>query len=511
MSASAPATPQEGATYVAHLEEVLAALEKTANYLYKSENSGLVESKPERLLLEVGAYATYFGALNLMSVSETKAVMHAVNETQDKLIREYPEIDDRDALWEQAKFLDLDSDETAPSPFTTTTPEVDRRRSVSAPDVDRRRSMSVPEVNRSRSMSLGMSTGMPANNDDAVADDEPEVLGVASREHFEDLDQVRQVHGQVALDEEIKAYFQRFAMEAVDDYGGSLLISIGQAIAIATACGSVTQVAVVAGGLQIADVARRHMFSKRTRRLRMNDVSTRELLAEAVNLGSRATNSGGVAPIVGRVALARRTLDQRYLPWMFGATGRGVSEWFSWFAVQTGSTPTLAEQAVNWNYLQGNWILKVVPDTMMEYSKISAFVSASGGLAVLGYTYAQREAIYASWRQREYKRLNNMGDAKAWKEEAEQSLAHVYHTDKQNRKAGIMTSIRNAFTTRKKERRRGVTEIQQIEEFINNMNDVDRRIRALLNAPPVEYDMTGRIGTSIVEEVFERMQAMRIC
>ena len=319
MSASAPATPQEGATYVAHLEEVLAALEKTANYLYKSENSGLVESKPERLLLEVGAYATYFGALNLMSVSETKAVMHAVNETQDKLIREYPEIDDRDALWEQAKFLDLDSDETAPSPFTTTTPEVDRRRSVSAPDVDRRRSMSVPEVNRSRSMSLGMSTGMPANNDDAVADDEPEVLGVASREHFEDLDQVRQVHGQVALDEEIKAYFQRFAMEAVDDYGGSLLISIGQAIAIATACGSVTQVAVVAGGLQIADVARRHMFSKRTRRLRMNDVSTRELLAEAVNLGSRATNSGGVAPIVGRVALARphraegRLLDRAWL------------------------------------------------------------------------------------------------------------------------------------------------------------------------------------------------------
>ena len=70
MSASAPVTPQEEATYVAHLEEVQAALEKTANYLYKSENSELVESKPERLLLEVGAYATYFGALNLMSVSD---------------------------------------------------------------------------------------------------------------------------------------------------------------------------------------------------------------------------------------------------------------------------------------------------------------------------------------------------------------------------------------------------------------------------------------------------------
>jgi hypothetical protein len=490
MSASAPPTPQEKATYVAHLEEVLAALEKTANYLYKSENSGLVESKPERLLLEVGAYATYFGALNLMSVSETKAVMHAVNETQDKLIREYPEIDDRDALWEQAKCLDLDSDETAPSPFTTTTPEADRR----------------------RSMSLGMSTGMPADNDDAVADDEPEVLGVASREHFEDLDTVRQVHGQVALDEEIKAYFQRFAMEAVDDYGGSLLISIGQAIAIATACGSVTQVAVVAGGLQIADVARRHMFSKRTRRLRMNDVSTRELLAEAVNLGSRATNSGGVAPIVGRVALARRTLDQSYLNMVFGATGSGVREWFAWFAsTWIPGTPPLASQAVAWRYLQENWILTIVPDTMMEYSKTSAFLSAAGGLAVLGYTYAQREAIYASWRQREYKRLNNMNDAKAWKEEAELSLAHVYHTDKQNRKAGIMTSIRNALRKRKEERRRGVTEIQRIEEFINDMNDVDRRIRALLNAPPVEYDMTGRIGTSVVEEVFERMQTMRIC
>ena len=261
----------------------------------------------------------------------------------------------------------------------------------------------------------------------------------------------------------------------------------------------------------MADVARRHIFSKRTRRLRMNDVSTRELLAEAMNLGSRVTNSGGIAPIVGRVALARRTLNQGYLPWMFGATGRGVSEWLSWFAVQTGSTPTLADQAVNWNYLQANWILKVVPETMMEYPLISAFVSTAGGLAVLGYTYAQREAIYASWRQREYKRLNNMNDAKTWKEEAEQSLAHVYDTNKQKRKAGIMTSIRHAFTKRKKQRLRGVTEIQQIEEFINDMNDVDRRIRALLNAPPVEYDMTGRIGTSVVEEVFEQMQNMRIC
>tara|TARA_Y100000768_G_scaffold215913_1_gene162739 strand:+ start:6613 stop:8079 length:1467 start_codon:yes stop_codon:yes gene_type:complete len=488
MSDSAPPTPQVRTfPHIAHLEEVQAALERTANYLYKSENSWMVESKPERLLLEVGAYATYFGALDLMSVSETKAVMHAVDETQYRLISGYPEIDDRDALWEKAKCLDLDNDETAHSSMAVRELEVNRR--------------------------LSMSTGMPADNDDAVADNEPEVLGVAAREHFEDIGTVRQVHGQVALDEEIKAYFRRFAMEVADDHGGSLLISIGQAIAIATACGSVTQVGVAAGILQAADVFRRHVFSKRTRRLRANDVSVGELVMEVTNVGSRFANTTGSVPIVGRVALSRRTLDRSYVARMLGAgpTGRGVRAFGSYWKSRLMTNLPLADQAVAWTMLEENWILKVAPETVMEYSVASSIVAAGGGLAVLGYTYSQREAIYASWRQREYKRLNSMDDAKAWKEEAEQSLAHVYDTNKQNRKAGILTSIRNAFTKRGKQRVRGMTEIQQIEQFINNMNDVDQRIRALLNAPPVEYDMTGRIGTSIVEEVFEQMQAMRIC
>lgn len=255
------------------------------------------------------------------------------------------------------------------------------------------------------------------------------------------------------------------------------------------------------------------MFSKRTRRLRANDVSAGELLMEVANVGSRVANTAGVAPVVGRVALARRTLNQSYVARMLGGgpVGRGVRGFGSYAKNRLMTNLPLADQAVAWTMLEENWILKVVPETVMEYSVVSSLVAAGGGLAVLGYTYSQREAIYASWRQREYKRLNNMDDAKAWMEEATQSLAHVNDANKQNRKAGIMTSIRNAFTKRKKERRRSVTEIQQIEEFINNMNDVDRRIRALLNAPPVEYDMTGRIGTSVVADIFERMQTMRIC
>ncbi len=492
MSDSAPLTPQEEATHIAHLEEVQAALDKTANYLYNSENSGLVESKPERLLLEVGAYATYFGALNLMSASETKAVMHAVDETQYRLIREYPEVDDRDALWEEAKRLDLDNDETAPSPFTTTTPEANRR----------------------YSKSLGMSTGMPAGNDGAVADDEPAILGVEAREHFEDIDTVRRVHGQVALDDEIKAYFKRFAKEVADDHGGSLLISIGQGIAIATACGSVTQAAVFAGILQAADVTRRHLFSKRTRRVRVKDVAVTELLKEVANVGERYTNAVGVVPIVGRVALARRTLNNSYVARMLlgGPVGRGVRGFGSYVKSRLMTNVPLADRAVAWYMLEENWILKVVPDTIMEYPVVSSLVAVGGGLAVLGYTYSQREAIYDSWRQREYVRLNNMDDAETWVKEAKQSMEHITADNKQRRKAGIMTSIRNAMTLRKSPRARGMTEIQQIEQFINNMNDVDQRIQRLLRVHPPEFDRTGRIRTnSIVEEVFERMQAMRIC
>lgn len=453
---------------------IAAAVEEAATYMYTGANAGRTDSIPLRLFVQVGTYAVYFRTVGAMTDAEADRVLGAVETNLHKLETVYApapkgghaHIKDQNDLYDDAMAQPR-------SP-----PRLARTRSASALEVlspPRKRLLprTVPDTVASLATDLSTNPVVPVGVGEP-GEEAAQALaaGGGARRPFAPLDEVRTIPGTAPIiDAELKKLFNDFVADTASEYGPSTLISIAHAAAIVAALGTPANVAIVAGGAHAIDFARRQ-YIKRKR----GDEPMRAMVDAALGAGRR-TGSVYVANVVGSTWLARArraaspVSNSVYNLWVnMPPTGQRVLTW--------------KEKNDLWAAAAENTPLTFIPEFLANHPRVMGGVGVGAGALVIARNYSNREVVYERQRLKAWFTANNEDDAKLWMGQVNSSLSFVKNRRKRQRKATIKDHLDAAMTERK-----GKTRVEDIEEFIDNMQAIDASLKTLLaDALNPEFD-----------------------
>ncbi len=444
------------------------AVQEAAMYMYTGANASRTDSKPLRLLVQVGTYAVYFRAIGAMTDDEAGKVLEAVEINLRKVETKHPSIEDQDALYDLAM-----------TQYPLSPPRVRPRGASDVPSPPGKRVVATPV-----SIKASVATGVNGPGQRAAA---ALAAGGGARQPFAPLAEVRTIPGTAAIiDAELKKLFGDFVTDTTYEYGPGVLISIAHAAAICAGL-EPTTVGVVAGALHTADWGLRQYFKRREDDL---ETMVRAELRNAPIAAGRRAGALYAADVAGRTWLAgARRAASTVTEWM-GDVGYNL-----WINMPTspvgtgGGRPlTWQEQVDIWAAAAENTPLTFIPEFLAEHPYISGMLGAGAGTLLIARNYSKREVVYEKQRLKAWFRANNLGDANFWEEQINASLAYVRHPGKREDKEEIKRDLNSAMVARRaatepRQREDGTwaTVREQIELFIETMHGIDATLKDLLN------------------------------
>ena len=445
-------------------DKVYEAIKMADLYTHDCLGNDIISSA-ELLFVKIGALATYFGHLGLLDATETGDVISAVLVCQSRLLKQCPLLEERAELYENAK-------KKVEEAKKFQTPPSSPRRSDRAPstppkgaariDDARLKPRESDELAEAQSLQFGMLEG---------DDDLSPMDGVGRRVDFVEIQAMRAtVQGGLTLDEEIRAHFEKFTVDALKRYGPGALLHLVQAIIISNAIGHWDTVTKVSAAPLVLEGLYRLSFCN-------DKASYFAWVCENAARGILTFMVGAYSNTV----LARKTLAGGLL-----SPGR-VSVWYQLTNGLKMGSSSLQSQAVIWA-ADRRWT-SMVPSTLPHLEVGTTLALAISGIGILIAAFNQREERYAQARLKAYYGLNNMEDAVLWKDQLMTSLKAIRAPGKQDAKMEIGRAVQDAFNKRTARRQRGRTRVAQIEQYNRAMLAQTHRIRQLLRRAPREHDI----------------------
>jgi len=528
-------TPEEGQQFMEECQRVDDALSVVADFLYNHGREWKVDSKPGRLFEKVALQAVYFREVGMMDEEFTNEVILAVDVCQARLQHEFATVEERDAAYEEA--------------MTNITPPGSPVRGASS-------SREVPATpQRQRTFPQGITKGgvppkpafgFSATPDDVLVADRGvptgmpgRYAGIRARQTFLETDVVmRRQDGAATLAQEKREHFVRFVAHSID------WATIGTCIlgAAAISAGVLTGPQLLAAQLTAGAVQQvaRHTFSSEDededaggsqRRKRK-----RKEIPEKVKNTLRAS-AGAAAVTVGELGLLRSTVTKMAgtfpLSWLPAdsarLTAQGVLQVAGTHALPPG-TQVYVFDVATWAGKTQNGLITGTFNFVADHPIAVGGLTALGlSAAVLSYDY---DAIqYEPARVEAWLKKNDDGDARAWAASYKRSMRSLAITSpvglndanqaalrvKKQEKVGLISRVDDALARRLAPSPAGARTVQKVDRFIAEMWVLRGHILGSFESNPAETDPTGvirrpnvNVQAGVVDEVFERMQTMRL-
>ena len=525
-------TPEEGQQFIEECQRVDDALSVVADFLYNHGREWKVDSKPAHLFEKVALQAVYFREVGMMDEEFTSEVIMAVDVCQARLQHEFATVEERDAAYEET--------------MTNITPPGSPVRGASS-------SRNVPATpQRQRTFPQGITKGgvppkpafgFAATPDDVLVADRGvptgmpgRYAGIRARQTFLETDVVlRRQDGAATLAQEKREHFVRFIGHSVD------WATIGTCIlgAAAISAGVLTGPQLLAAQVTAtaAQELARHTFSSEEededaggsqRRKRK-----RKEIPEKVKNALRAS-AGTAAVTVGELGLLRSTVTKvaAWIPlpndWA-RPTAQGVLQYGGTYALPAG-TQVYVFDVAKWAGKTENGLITGTFNFVADHPiAVGGAVALGLSAAVLSYDY---DAIqYEPARVEAWLKKNDDGDARAWAASYKRSMRSLAITSpvglsdarktalrvKKQEKVGLISRVDDALARRLRPSPAGAKTVQKVDRFIAEMWVLRNHILGSFEADPAETDPTGvirrpdvNVQAGVVDEVFERMQTMRL-
>lgn len=524
-------TPEEEEQFIEQCVQVDNALSVVSDFLYNHGREWKVDSKPARLFEKVALQAVYFREVGLMDEEFTSKVILAVDICQARLQHEFATVEERDAAYEEA--------------MTNITPPGSPVRGASS-------SREVPATpQRQRTFPQGITKGgvppkpafgFAATPDDVLVVDRGvptgmpgQYAGIRARQTFLETDVImRRQDGAATLAQEKREHFVRFIAHSVD------WATMGTCIlgAAAISAGVLTGPQLLAAQLTAtaAQELVRHTFSSEEededaggsqRRKRK-----RKEIPEKVKNTLRAS-AGAAAVTVGELGLLRSTVTKIAGTFPLSLFSREVTQGV---ITITGMQPLppgtqlYVLDVAKWAGKPENGLITGTFNFVADHPiAVGGAVALGLSAAVLSYDY---DAIqYEPARVEAWLKKNDDGDARAWAASYKRSMRSLAITHpsaltvagkaalivKKEEKVKLMAKVDDVLARRLAPSPRGAKTVQKVDRFIVEMWALREEILATFESAPAEEDPTKvirrvevNVAAGVVEEVFERMQTMRL-
>jgi len=528
--------PEEEKQFLEECAKVDNALSVVSDFLYNHGREWKVDSKPARLFEKVALQAVYFREVGMMDEEFTREVILAVDVCQARLQHEFDTVAERDAAYEEA--------------MTNTTPPGSPMRGASSssrevPATPRRQKTFPQGITKGGGVppkpafgfaatpedvlvaDLGVPTGMPGQN----------YAGIRARQTFLETDVLmRRQDGAATLEQEKREHFVRFIGHSVD------WATIGTCMlgAAAISAGVLTGPQLLAAQVTAtaAQELARHTFSSEEEDEDAGGSQRRKRkkkeVPEKVKNTLRAS-AGTAAVTVGELGLLRSTVTNvaAWIPlpnaWA-RPTAQGVVRAASRLTQGQSDPKTYVLDVATWAGKTENGLITGMFNFVADHPIAVGGLTALGlSAAVLSYDY---DAIqYEPARVEAWLKKNDDGDARAWTTSYKRSLRHLAVTSrtglddfgkamldaKKVEKVRLTSRVEDALARRLLPSPAGAKTVRKVNRFIAEMWVLKGEILGSFEAIPYEDDPTNvirrpdvNVAAGVVEEVFERMQAMRL-
>ncbi len=527
-------TPEEGQQFIEECEKVDGALSVVADFLYNHGREWKVDSKPARLFEKVALQAVYFREMGMMDEEFTSEVILAVDVCQVRLQHEFATVEERDAAYEEA--------------MTNTTPPGSPMRDASfsheAPPTPPRQRKFPQGITKGGGVPPKPAFGFAATPDDVLEVDRGvptgmpgQYAGIRARQTFLETDAImRRQGGAATLAQEKREHFVRFIGHSVD------WATIGTCMlgAAAISAGVLTGPQLLAAQLTATATQEfvRHTFSSEEededaggsqRRKRK-----RKEVPEKVKNTLRAS-AGAAAVTVGELGLLRSTVTKvaAWVPFVSDATARqtaqGLVQVAGTHALPPGTAPYFFDVA-KWAGQPQNGLITGTFNFVADHPiAVGGAVTIGLSAAVLSYDYD--EIQYEPARVEAWLKKNDDGDARAWAASYKRSLRHLGVTSraglndfgkamldvKKAEKVRLASRVEDALARRLAPSPAGAKTVRKVDRFIAEMWVLKGEILGSFEAIPHESDPTNvirrpdvNVQAGVVDEVFERMQTIRL-
>jgi hypothetical protein len=493
-----------------------------------------VDSKPGRLFEKVALQAVYFREVGMMDEEFTSEIIMAVDVCQARLQHEFATVEERDAAYEDA--------------MTNITPPGSPVRGASASrevPATPRRQQTFPQGITKGGVPHKPAFGFAATPDDVLVVDRGvptgmpgRYAGIRARQTFLETDVImRRQDGAATLAQEKREHFVKFIAHSVD------WATIGTCIlgAAAISAGVLTGPQLLAAQITAtaAQELVRHTFSSEEededaggsqRRKRK-----RKEVPEKVKNTLRAS-AGAAAVTVGELGLLRSTVTKvaGWVPFVSDArardTAQGAMQVASWLTRGEGVPQTYVFDVAKWAGKTQNGLITGTFNFVADHPIAIGGLTALGlSAAVLSYDY---DAIqYEPARVEAWLKKNDDGDARAWAASYKRSMRSLAITSpvglndankaalrvKKQDKVGLISRVDDALARRLRPSPAGAKTVQKVDRFIAEMWVLRGHILGSFESNPAETDPLGvirrpnvNVQAGVVDEVFERMQTMRL-
>ena len=530
-------TPEEGQQFMEECQRVDDALSVVADFLYNHGREWKVDSKPGRLFEKVALQAVYFREVGMMDEEFTSEVILAVDVCQARLQHEFATVEERDAAYEEA--------------MTNITPPGSPVRGASS-------SREVPATpQRQRTFPQGITKGgvppKPAFGFSATPDDvlvanrgvptgmPGRYAGIRARQTFLETDVVmRRQDGAATLAQEKREHFVKFVAHSID------WATIGTCIlgAAAISAGVLTGPQLLAAQLTAtaAQELARHTFSSEeededTGGSQRRKRKRKEIPEKTKN--TLRTSAGAAAVTVGELGLLRSTVTKvaAWVPRFGGLVSDATARQTAQGLVQVAGTHALPPGTQVYVFDVAKWAGKTQNGLITgTFNFVADHPIAVGGAVVLGLSAAvlsyDYDAIqYEPARVEAWLKKNDDGDARAWAASYKNSMRNLAITHpsrlndagkvalrvKQQDKVGLISRVDDALARRLRPSPTGAKTVQKVDRFIVEMWRLKGEILGAFESDPAETDPLGiirrpdvNVQAGVVDEVFERMQTMRL-
>ena len=529
-------TPEEEEQFIEQCAKVDNALSVVADFLYNHGREWKVDSKPGHLFEKVALQAVYFREMGMMDKEFASEVILAVDVCQARLQNEFDTVAERNAAYEEA--------------MTNITPPGSPMRDASS-------SREVPATpQRQRTFPQGITKGgappkpafgFAATPDDVLVADRgvptgmpgQKYAGIRARQTFLQTDVImRQQDGELTLAQEKRQHFIRFIGQSVD-WATIGTCMLGAAAISAGVLSGPQLVAAQATATAFQEFARWTFSSEDededaggTRKKKKKRKELPEKTQNALRVGA-----AGAAVTVGELGLLRSTVAKiaatRPLSWLPAATARQTAQGTLQVAAQLkyeGVPEVYMFTVAKWAGQPQNGLVTGMFNFVADHPIAITGLTALGvGAAMLNYDY---DAIqYEPARVDAWLDKNDERNARAWaasyknsmKSLAIKSFADLTDNEKvamrvkKEEKVKLLSKVDAALARRLAPSPQGAKTVQKVDRFIIEMWALREEILATFESNPPEEDATRQIrrvdanvAAGVVEEVFSRMQTMRL-
>lgn len=532
--------PEEEKQFLEECAKVDNALSVVSDFLYNHGREWKVDSKPARLFEKVALQAVYFREVGMMDEEFTREVILAVDVCQARLQHEFDTVAERDAAYEEAmtNTTPPGSPMRGASSSSREVPATPRRQKTFPQGITKGGVPPKPAFGFAATpedvlvADRGVSTGMPGQN----------YAGIRARQTFLETDVLmRRQDGAATLAQEKREHFVRFIGHSVDwaTIGtcmlGAAAISAGVLTGPQLLAAQVT--ATAAQGLA------RHTFSSEEEDEDAGGSQRRKRkkkeVPEKVKNTLRAS-AGATAVTVGELGLLRSTVTNvaAWVPRFGGAvseqdarqTGQGLVKAASWLTQGQSDPQTYVFDVAKWAGKTQNGLITGMFNFVADHPIAVVGLTALGlSAAVLSYDY---DAIqYEPARVEAWLNKNDERNARAWAASYKNSMKSLAITHpsaltvadkaalivKKEEKVKLLAKVDGALAQRLAPSPRGAKTVQKVDRFIVKMWTLRGEILGTFESAPAEDDPTNvirrvdvNVAAGVVEEVFERMQAMRL-